>query len=629
MRWLTGCLLTLCGVVSLWIMTAALPAAPADTRQPPSFSPQQLSAAEQVLHEVFQEDYDRAKTSSAARQQLAQTLLQQSKEIHDEPDVRYVALAEARDLAALAGDTETAFAAIDELAKHYVIDVAAMQTATLERAASSVTEASAAQALAELALRLANEASDQDRQAQAVRLGKVAATAAQSTENAALIKSIAVRNQELQTAYKETLRLQPFEARLAADPQDAQAHLEIGTSWCFVRDRWEKGLPHLLQSNEAALRELAKAELAAPQTGPAQAALAESWYQAAQQYPPALRLPMLRRSFQWYRQALSRLDGPGRQQIEQRLTKLADVLPLRLRVTDVAVEVRRLSGHNSEVLSAAFVPGGRQAISAGADRTVRLWDLATGKQLRLLEGHVGPVLCVAVSPDGRRAYSGGQDHTLRFWDLTTGKQLRSIVAGTEYVNDVAVSADGKLVAAAGEDRLIRLYDTASGQLVQKLQGHGGAVFRVAFAPTAKLLASGSVDQTIRLWDAANGQEVRQLRGHSGDVLGLSWSPDGRQLLSSGGDSSIRLWEAATGKELLCCTAHTAAVGSVAFAPDGLRFLSGSDDRTLRLWNAETGQELRRLSGHSDAIYRVAISPDGRWALSCGLDGTVRLWGERH
>ena len=83
--------------------------------------------------------------------------------------------------------------------------------------------------------------------------------------------------------------------------------------------------------------------------------------------------------------------------------------------------VRILMGHSDGISSVVVTPDGRRAVSASTDRTLRVWDLETGRSLRTLEGHSGEISSVAVTPDGRRAVSASTDRTLRVWDLETGR----------------------------------------------------------------------------------------------------------------------------------------------------------------------------------------------------------------
>ena len=164
------------------------------------------------------------------------------------------------------------------------------------------------------------------------------------------------------------------------------------------------------------------------------------------------------------------------------------------------------------VRSVAFAPDGRSLASGSWDQTVRLWDLASGKEVRRLEGHTGNVDSVAFAPDGRSLASGSWDKTVRLWDLASDKEQRRFEGHTDTVASVAFPPDGRSLASGSWDNTIRLWDLASGKELRRLEGHTERARSVAFAPNGRSLASGSDDATIRLWDLASGKELALMAG---------------------------------------------------------------------------------------------------------------------
>ena len=251
--------------------------------------------------------------------------------------------------------------------------------------------------------------------------------------------------------------------------------------------------------------------------------------------------------------------------------------------------------------SVAFSPDGKRILTGSFD-AMRLWDIASGEVLRSFV-HDKPdqrVLSVAFSPDGSRVLSGGADKTVRLWDTATGNLIFTLQGHFGPVNSIAFSPDGTRAVSGDEAMLVLLWDLTTGKVAAgfnsfRPDAHRAAVMSVAFAPDGKKILSGSQDHTLQLRDAVTGELLRRFAGEPGPVSAVAISPDGMRVVSGHfGDlkKTLRLWDTQTGQLIRVFEGHNGAVRAVAFSPDGTRVLSGSYDNTVKLWDAATGEMLR-------------------------------------
>ena len=265
--------------------------------------------------------------------------------------------------------------------------------------------------------------------------------------------------------------------------------------------------------------------------------------------------------------------------------------------------------------------------SGGVDKTITVWDPASGQALRL-EGHTDRVNDVAFNDDGSLLASASGDGTVRLWPMTTGGPATVAARSAKGVRTVAFSPDGTHLAFGGGGRTVEVLDVTAGGDPRRLGRHGEAVTALGFSPDGKLLASGSDDTTVKVWPVSGGRP-RTLKGPDDGVTGVAFSPDSSLLAASSDDGKMWVWDLDHGGKVRTFTAGEEPLRAVAFSPDGTLVVGAGDDRMVRVWDVATGYQLRAMTGHGDPILALGTSTkvggDGWWLASGSSDGTVKLW----
>ncbi|TBB38567.1 TIR domain-containing protein [Rhizobium ruizarguesonis] len=281
--------------------------------------------------------------------------------------------------------------------------------------------------------------------------------------------------------------------------------------------------------------------------------------------------------------------------------------------------------HDDAVYGALLMPDGARVLSWSADKTLRLWNLTTGQQIGPAMQHDDAVYGALLMPDGARVLSWSADKTLRLWNLTTGQQIGPAMQHDDAVYGALLMPDGARVLSWSADKTLRLWNLTTGQQIGPAMQHDDAVYGALLMPDGARVLSWSADKTLRLWDLATGQQIGSSMQHDGPVRGAVITEGATRALSWSADSTLRLWDLASGEQIGPAMRHDGAISGAVLMKDQGRALTWSDDNTLRLWNLATGEQIGPSMQHDDSVDGVLLSKDGTHALSWSFDNTMRLW----
>lgn len=344
------------------------------------------------------------------------------------------------------------------------------------------------------------------------------------------------------------------------------------------------------------------------------------------------------------------------------------------RIRKVGVETHRSSGGifspgvwrgYSELQDVAYTPDGRTLAIGQANGAIRLWDVASGKEVRPTGGHQGGVTALAVAPDGKTLWSAAGDDSLRQWDLGTGKELRRLAlphgAGRAvFARDSTAVVFGAGDGTGNDNDNLHLGDLAAGKekrIFTAKNGSGGC-----WAPAGAGLALSSTEHTIalrdyegamRLYDIAAGKELGMYSIkmphqptaviRNGMMPGIAFTPDNSRLATADA-GVIRLWDVAMGRQPFQFESRASDILTLAFSPDGWTLATTHADESISLWETSSGKERLRLKikdallpgmdnvlGNTKAsplLNCLAFSPDGRLLAAAGQDRRIHVWDVR-
>jgi WD40 repeat protein/DNA-binding SARP family transcriptional activator len=250
------------------------------------------------------------------------------------------------------------------------------------------------------------------------------------------------------------------------------------------------------------------------------------------------------------------------------------------------------------VAGMAWIPRSDLIVVGGDDGFLAVVDPLRGRIVRRLYGHTAHVLTPGISADGRLMVTTANDSTVRVWSLASGREMGAPLKIPGGAGDVSMSPDGRRFAVAGiegtDNPGVQIFDVATHRRVAALS-HDESVWEFArYTPDGRYIVGGSVNGWVRLWSTKTWQPAtRILGGHSAELDWESISPDGRTLATSGFDGTVHLWDLPTQREVGAPPPGVPGRLTVPqFTPDGRSLLAITDAGRAYLWDVRPSSWLR-------------------------------------
>ncbi|KAF2199241.1 pre-mRNA-splicing factor prp46 [Delitschia confertaspora ATCC 74209] len=248
---------------------------------------------------------------------------------------------------------------------------------------------------------------------------------------------------------------------------------------------------------------------------------------------------------------------------------------------------------------------------------------APWKVMRVISGHMGWVRSVCVEPDNQWFATGSADRTIKIFDLASGQLKLTLTGHISAVRGLAVSPRHPYLFSCGEDKMVKCWDLETNKVIRHYHGHLSGVYALDLHPTLDVLVTGGRDGVARVWDMRTRTNIHVMAGHKGTVADLKCQEADPQVITGSMDSTIRLWDLAANKTMSVLTHHKKSVRALTLHPTEFTFASGSS-QSIKQWKCPEGAFMQNFEGHNAIINTLSANEDNVM-FSGGDDGTVAFW----
>ncbi|CAD7701045.1 unnamed protein product [Ostreobium quekettii] len=295
---------------------------------------------------------------------------------------------------------------------------------------------------------------------------------------------------------------------------------------------------------------------------------------------------------------------------------------------------RVISSHLGWVRSIAFDPSNEWFTTGSSDRTIKIWETATGKLKLTLTGHIEQVTGLAVSPRHPYMFSCGLDKKVMCWDLEYNKVIRNYHGHLSGVYSLALHPALDILMSGGRDSVCRVWDMRTKLQIFCLTGHDNTVCSILSQATDPQVITGSHDCSIRLWDLRGNTTMSTLTYHKKSVRAMTLHPHEHAFASASADN-IKKFRLPNGDFLHnMLQQQRTIVNAAAVNEDGV-MVTGGDNGSLWFWDWTSGNSFQREnvivqpgSLESEAgVFAMSFDATGSRLVTCEADKTIKMWKE--
>ncbi len=290
-------------------------------------------------------------------------------------------------------------------------------------------------------------------------------------------------------------------------------------------------------------------------------------------------------------------------------------------------------GHELAVLTVMVSPDSNYVATGSRDKSAKLWEVSTGREVRSFLGHSASVICMDFSKEGKYLLTGNGDATAKIWEVATGKEIFSVKPDDERVTDVAFDPKGKFFVTVGFGRKARVWDFSTKKKIAEMDADGyagsGGLINLALSPNGEWMAIGEDGYTAKVYRTKDWKKVHTFNFSSlhsscgGCFTDVSFTPDSRYLIKASNNDAVAKYDLSNGKLVTTYLKKSDGFKSIALSRDGKQLVLCAE-KYFTIYNADKGDSLKTITPNLEAeLNHAAFTADGKRVLiACDNNAVV-------